>query len=163
MALKKLRDLFVEQLSDVLDAEQQLTKALPKMAKAASSKDLQQAFEMHLQQTRQHVQRLEQIFDELGEKPQNKTCKGMQGLIEEGQEVMKEDGSAAAKDAGLIAAAQKVEHYEIATYGSLRAYAHELGNTSAADTLQQTLDEESQANEKLTKLAVQHINVKALR
>jgi ferritin-like metal-binding protein YciE len=163
MALKKLHDLFVEQLSDVYDAEQQLTKALPKMAKAASSKDLQQAFESHLQQTEQHVERIEQIFDELGEKPKNKTCKGMQGLIEEGQEVIKEDGSSEAKDAGLIAAAQKVEHYEIATYGSLRTYAREMGHTKAADMLQQTLDEESQTNEKLTRLAVQHINVQALR
>lgn len=163
MALKKLHDLFVEQLSDVLNAEQQLTKALPKMAKAASTKELRQAFEMHLEQTEQQIERLEQIFEQLGEKPQKKTCKGMQGLIEEGQEVMKEEGSAAAKDAGLIAAAQKVEHYEIATYGTLRTYAREMGHTKEADMLQQTLDEESQTNEKLTKLAVQHINVKALR
>jgi ferritin-like metal-binding protein YciE len=163
MAVKKLHDLFIEQLSDVYDAEQQLTKALPKMAEAASSQDLQQAFELHLQQTRQQAQRIERIFDALGEKPKNKTCKGMKGLIEEGEEIMKEDGSSEAKDAGLIAAAQKVEHYEIATYGTLRTYAREMGHTQAADMLQQTLDEESQTNEKLTQLATQHINIEALR
>jgi ferritin-like metal-binding protein YciE len=153
-----LRDLFVKELSDVYSAEKQLTKALPKMAKAASFRELQDAFSQHLKQTEGHVQRLEQVFDMIGEKPKRVKCKGMEGLVEEGSEMLKEEGDGAAIDAGLISAAQRVEHYEIAAYGTLRTYAETLGENDAAELLQETLDEESATNEKLTTLAESAIN-----
>ncbi|MDQ2817819.1 MAG: ferritin-like domain-containing protein [Candidatus Eremiobacteraeota bacterium] len=153
MKLASLQDLYVDELKDLYNAEKQLLKALPKMAKAASSSELRTAFQEHLEQTKEHVTRLEQIFEELGASARGKKCKGMEGLIEEGQEMMAEDAEDAVKDAALISAAQRVEHYEIAGYGCVRAFAETLGFDDAVELLQQTLDEESQANEKLTEIA----------
>jgi ferritin-like metal-binding protein YciE len=161
MQMSSLHDLYVDQLKDLLNAENQLIKALPKMAKAASSDDLKSAFDEHTEQTREHVARLEKIFEDMGKAARGKTCKAMQGLIEEGKEIMEEDAEPAVLDAGLIAAAQKVEHYEIASYGTVRTYAQMLGEKDAAKLLQKTLDEESQTDEKLTKLAEEHINIDA--
>src|SRR4029453_12713663 len=126
MKLKTLKKLYTDELRDLYNAETQLLKALPKMAKAASSDDLKDAFEKHLEQTKGHVERLEQVVEALGEKPKGKTCRGMKGLIEEGSEILKEDGEESIIDAGIIVAAQKVEHYEIAGYGSVRTFAHLL-------------------------------------
>ncbi|MBZ0288595.1 MAG: ferritin-like domain-containing protein [Anaerolineae bacterium] len=161
MEMKNLQDLFVDVLKDTYDAEHQITKALPKMAKAAKSKRLTAAFEQHLKQTEDHIKRLEMVFESLDRKPTRKSCKGMKGLIEEGDEVMKEDGDADVLDAGLIAAAQKVEHYEIAAYGTLIAYANLLGLDTAAKTLQETLDEEKTTDQNLTELAENTVNVRA--
>ena len=132
------------------------------MAKAASSDDLKDAFEKHLEQTKGHVERLEQVFEALGEKPKGKTCRAMKGLIEEGSEILKEDGEDSIVDAGIIVAAQKVEHYEIAGYGSVRTFAHLLGQNKAAELLQATLDEESETNELLNRLAESVINPEAM-
>ncbi len=162
MALQSLEDLFLEGLKDVYNAEQQIVKALPRMAKKASAPELRKAFEQHLKQTETQVQRLERIFSKMDEKAKGKTCKGMQGLIEEGKEKMSEDISDEVLDAALIAAAQKVEHYEIAAYGTLRTYAEMLGMDDAAKLLQQTLDEEGQTDKKLTQLAEQLVNPEAV-
>ncbi len=159
--LNNLQDLLVEQLQDLYDAEQQLTKALPKMAQAATSSQLQTAFNDHLAQTEGHVRRLEQAFEQLGEKAERKTCKAMQGLIAEGDEVIKEKGDPQVKDAALIAAAQRVEHYEMAGYGSVRTFAQTLGLFEVASLLQQTLDEEGAADKKLTKIAESSVNKQA--
>jgi ferritin-like metal-binding protein YciE len=154
-----LKDLYVDELKDLYNAENQLVKALPKMAKAASSEELRQGFEEHLEQTKGHVQRLEKIFQTLGESPKGKKCKGMEGLVEEGTEVMEEfEGSL--MDAALIGAAQRVEHYEIAAYGTACAFAEELGETEQASLLNETLEEEKETDKKLTKLADQ-INAQA--
>jgi ferritin-like metal-binding protein YciE len=156
-----LRDLYIEELRDIYSAEQQLVKALPKMAKASNSSELRSGFEEHLEQTKGHVQRLEQIFEALGEKPTGKKCKGMQGLVDEGAEMIKEDGlEPEAKDAGLISAAQRVEHYEIAAYGTVRTYAGLLGEDEAAGLLESTLKEEKETDQKLTELA-EDINLQA--
>ena len=160
MKMESLRELFVEELKDLYSAENQILKALPKMIKAASSKELKKGFEEHLAQTKGHVERLEQIFEGLDESPKGKKCKGMEGLIEEGKEWMQEDAEPEVMDAGLIAAAQHVEHYEMAGYGCVRTYAELLGNKSAAQFLQKTLDEEKQTDSKLTNLA-STINVEA--
>ena len=156
-----LRRLYMEQLKDIHSAESQLLKALPKMAKAARSQDLRQGFEKHLEQTKAHVERLEQIFSALDENPKGKKCMGMQGLIEEGEEVIKEESATDALDAGLIAAAQRVEHYEIAAYGSVRAFAKLLGDDDSVNLLQQTLDEEKETDKKLTELSAE-INTLAM-
>jgi ferritin-like metal-binding protein YciE len=163
--MTNLEDLLVDQLKDLYSAEKQLVKALPKMAKAAHSKDLKKGFEEHLEQTKKQAERIEQIFESQGlnGSPKGKKCIGMEGLIKEGEEVMKEDMEADVLDAGLIAAAQKVEHYEIASYGTARTYAQTLGYNQAARMLQQTLDEEARTNEKLTALAESHINPDAAR
>ena len=153
MKVESLRDLYVEQLNDLYNAEQQLIKAIPKMAKAASSEELKAAFEDHLGKTRQHAQRIETIFEQMGEKVGGKKCKAMEGLVEEGGEVIKEDMEDGIKDAALIAAAQRVEHYEIAGYGCVRAYATKLGDEDAATLLSQTLDEEKEADETLNDIA----------
>ena len=163
MKLESLRDLYVEQLHDLYSAETQLVEALPKMAKAASTPQLQNAFQEHLTQTKTHVQRIEQIFQRLGTKPKDQTCKGMEGLIKEGSEMIKMKGEPAAIDAGLIAAAQRVEHYEIAGYGCVHTYAQQLGEQQDARLLQQTLDEEGQTDKKLSQLAEQLINLEAVR
>jgi ferritin-like metal-binding protein YciE len=156
-----LKELYVEELRDIYSAEQQLTKALPKMAKASTSDDLRSGFEKHLEQTKGHVERLERIFQDLGEKPTGKKCKGMQGLIEEGDEMAKEDElEDAARDAGLISAAQRVEHYEIAAYGTVKTYANLLGDENAVSLLEKTLQEEKETDQKLTELA-EGINVEA--
>jgi len=161
MEMQDLEDLFVDQLRDLYNAEKQLVKALPKMAKKASDEELKQAFSTHLEETKGRVERLEQIFDQLGKRASGKTCKAMKGLVEEGQEAMEEDAEPEVLDAALIAAAQRVEHYEIAGYGTVRAYAKLLGNSEAAKLLQQTLDEEGETDKKLTKLAESTINVEA--
>ena len=153
MKVESLRDLYVEQLNDLYNAEQQLIKAIPKMAKAASSEELKAAFEDHLGKTRQHAQRIETIFEQMGEKVGGKKCKAMEGLVEEGGEVIKEDMEDGIKDAALIAAAQRVEHYEIAGYGCVHAYATKLGDEDAATLLSQTLDEEKEADETLNDIA----------
>lgn len=160
MELDSLRELFVEQLQDLYSAENQILKALPKMIKTASSPELKAGFQEHLQQTEQQVTRLEQIFEGLDEDADGKKCKGMEGLLKEGEELMGEDADPDVMDAGLISAAQHVEHYEIAGYGTVRTYAELLGNTEAVQLLQQTLDEEKETDVRLTKLA-SRINVKA--
>lgn len=155
-----LKELYLKELRDAYDAEKQITKALPKMAKAASSTQLRQGFEEHLGQTQNHLSRLEQIFEALDESPKGESCDGMEGLIEEGSNIMDEDMDAEARDAGLISAAQRVEHYEMAAYGTLRTYANILGDKKAASLLQETLDEEKQTDQKLTNLA-EKINIRA--
>jgi ferritin-like metal-binding protein YciE len=161
MALDSLHDLYVNELKDLYSAENQLVKALPKMAKAASNPDLKAAIEEHLEVTRKQVERLERVFEGLGVSPKGKKCKAMEGLIEEGKEVMEEDGEEAVIDAALIAAAQRVEHYEMAGYGCARTFARLLGYDEAARLLQETLDEEGEADKKLTELAETGINVEA--
>jgi ferritin-like metal-binding protein YciE len=153
MAQAEFRELYVEELRDIYNAEQQLIKALPKMAKAATTDELREGFEGHLEQTKGHAQRLEQIFRTLGEKPTGKKCKAMEGLVEEGGEAIDSDFEGEVKDAALIAAAQRVEHYEIAAYGSVLAFAEVLGEAEAAELLSQTLSEEKETDEKLTKLS----------
>jgi ferritin-like metal-binding protein YciE len=160
MEHQALKELYIDELKDIYSAESQLVKALPKMARAAISDDLRSGFEAHLEQTRGHVQRLEQIFKALDEKPTGKKCKGMEGLIAEGTEMMGEDFDDDTMDAGLISAAQRVEHYEIAAYGTVRTYAELLGEDEAAQLLEQTLEEEKETDQKLTDLA-SDINVKA--
>jgi len=160
MELSSLEDLLVEELKDLYSAENQLLKAIPKMAKAATSKTLKSGFEKHLKQTEGHVERLEQVCELFDVSPKGKKCKAMEGLIEEGADVIKEDAEPEVKDAALIAAAQRVEHYEIAGYGCVRTYAKLLGNDKAARLLQQTLDEEGDTDKALTKLA-ETINVEA--
>ena len=150
-----LKELYIDELKDLYNAENQLVKALPKMAKAASSEELSQGFEEHLEQTRGHVQRLEKIFQSLGESPRGKKCMGMEGLVAEGAEVIKEDFEGSVMDAALIGAAQRVEHYEIAAYGTVCAFAEELGESEQASLLNETLEEEKETDERLTKLAEQ--------
>jgi ferritin-like metal-binding protein YciE len=162
MKLDTLEQLYISELRDLYSAENQLLKALPKMAKAASSEELKDGFEKHLEQTKGHVRRLEQVFEALDENPKGKTCRAMKGLIEEGSEILKENGEESVLDAGIIVAAQKVEHYEIAGYGSARTFAHLLGQNKAAELLQATLDEESETNEILNKLAESVVNPEAL-
>lgn len=161
MALEDLKDLFLEQLKDVYDAEHRITKALPKMAREATSEELSTAFDEHLTQTEEHVARLEKVFRMVGETPSKKTCKAMVGLLQEGEEIMKEDATESVLDAGLISAAQKVEHYEMATYGALRDWAQLLGMNEAADLFQETLDEERDTDKALTEIA-QSLNVEAM-
>jgi ferritin-like metal-binding protein YciE len=161
MKLKTLEDLFVDEMKDLYSAEEQIVEALPKMVKAASSQELKKAFQEHLEVSKTHLERVEQILDELNEKPSGKKCKGMEGLLKEGEEIIKEDSDADVKDAALIAAAQRVEHYEMAGYGSARTHAMQLDFDEAADILQQTLDEEGEADQKLTDLATAGINAKA--
>jgi ferritin-like metal-binding protein YciE len=160
MQLASLHDLFVAELKDLYSAETMLVKVLPKMAKAANSKALQNGFEKHLKQTEQHVERLKKVCDEIGASPRGKKCKAMEGLIQEGAEVMKEEAEPEVKDAALIAAAQKVEHYEIAGYGCVRTYAERMGYQKAARLLQKTLDEEGATDKALSRLAVK-INARA--
>jgi ferritin-like metal-binding protein YciE len=162
MALDSLQSLFLDELRDVYHAEKQLVKALPRMAKAASSPKLKEAFTQHLRETQGQVQRLEQVFQELGETARAKKCEGMVGLVEEGKKIMEEDGEDAVIDAALIAAGQRVEHYEIAAYGCLRTYAQLLGHSRAERLLQQNLQEEEAADEKLNALAEGGINQAAV-
>jgi len=161
MATNTLTDLYLEKLKDLYSAEQQILKALPKMVKSATHGDLQNAFETHRRQTETHVQRLDQIFEELGKSPAGKTCHGMKGIIEEGAELIKEEPEAGVLDAGLIAGAQGVEHYEMAGYGSARTWAEQLGLEEAAGLLQETYEEEKETDEKLTQLAKQKVNAEA--
>ena len=158
VALNDLNDLLLEQLRDLYNAEAQLTKALPKMAKAAKNPELKEAFQKHLAQTEEHVNRLEQVFESLGEKAKGKTCHAMKGLIDEGKEAIDEEAMDSVRDAALIAAAQRVEHYEIAGYGTVRTYAERLGHKEAAELLQQTLDEEGETDKLLTQIAETCVN-----
>jgi ferritin-like metal-binding protein YciE len=162
MKLDSLKKLYIEELRDLYSAENQILKALPKMAKAASPEQLKAAFNEHLEQTKGHVKRLETIFEKLDESPKGKTCKAMEGLVEEGSEMISEKAEPEIRDAGLIAAAQRVEHYEIAGYGTVRTYAKLLNETAAAKLLQETLDEEGETDKKLTDLAESLINREAL-
>ena len=161
MPLDSLQDLYVNELKDLYNAENQLLKALPRMAKAASAPQLKAAFQEHLEVTRGQVARLEKIFAGLGVSPKGKKCKAMEGLVQEGKETMEENGEPAVIDAALIAAAQRVEHYEMAGYGCVRTFARLLGHKEAAKLLQATLDEEAEADKKLTDLAETVINVEA--
>jgi ferritin-like metal-binding protein YciE len=156
-----LHDAFVDELRDMYDGEKQLTKALPKLAKNAASPDLRAAFESHLEETRGHVDRLEQVFESLEEKVRGKHCDGIAGIVEEGKSIMEEDFDETTMDACLIAAGQRAEHYEMAAYGTLVAWARAMGHTTAAKLLQQTLDEEKAADKKLTSLAEGGINQEA--
>jgi len=160
--LKSIRELYVEELKDLYDAESQITTALPKLAQAAHAPELKKAFDEHLKQTEGQIGRLEQIFQQLDTSPKGKKCKGVAGLIAESQDFLKEEAEAEVKDAGLIAAAQKVEHYEMAGYGTVRTYAQLLGEKEAATLLQQTLDEEGATDKKLTSLAERKINKAAV-
>ena len=153
MQNESMRQLYIDELKDLYNAETQLVKALPKMAKASSNAELRQGFEEHLRQTSEHVSRLEQIFEMLDEKPTGKKCLGMEGLVKEGAETMKEDYEDAVMDAAIIGAAQRVEHYEIAGYGTVRALAELMGEDEHVSLLEQTLEEEKQTDEKLTQLA----------
>ena len=162
MALDSLQSLFLDELKDVYHAEKQLVRALPRMAKAASSPQLRQAFTNHLRETEGQVRRLERVFKEIGQTPRAKKCEGMAGLVEEGKKILEEDGEPAVIDAALIAAAQRVEHYEIAAYGCLRTYAQLLGLNAAAQLLEQNLNEEEAADEKLNALAEGGINQAAV-
>ena len=161
MSMDSLKDLYIDELKDLYNAENQLLKALPKMARKASAPELKRAFQDHLAQTEGHVNRLEKIFKGLGEKPTGKTCKAMKGLVEEGKEIIEEDGDDSVLDAALIGAAQRVEHYEIAGYGVVRTFASLLGENAAVDLLQRTLNEEGETDKKLTALAETVINVDA--
>lgn len=163
MAMDSLKELYLEQLRDLYSAETQILKALPDMVQKASHSELRDGFEMHRKQTETQVQRLEQIFDDLGESPKGHHCSGMEGLLKEGQEMIREKGDASVLDAGLIAAAQRVEHYEIAGYGTVRTLANTLGLENQARLLQETLDEEGQTDHKLTGLAERVINPEAMR
>jgi ferritin-like metal-binding protein YciE len=158
--MKDLRELFIDELADIYSAEQQLVKALPKMAKAASSEELREGFEQHLEQTQEHVNRVEQVFEVFGEKAKAKKCEAMAGLIKEAQQALEEDAEGAVKDALLIACAQKVEHYEIASYGTLRAWAEVLEENEAVSLLEETESEEKETDDKLTTLA-ETINAQA--
>jgi ferritin-like metal-binding protein YciE len=160
MKINRLKHLYVEELKDLYSAENQLVKALPKMAKAATSADLRAGFEGHLEQTKEHVARLEEIFKTLGESPNGKKCHGMEGLIKEGGELIAENPASEELDAGLISAAQHVEHYEMAGYGCVSAYAKLLGEDQAVSLLRKTLEEEKETDKKLTQLSGQ-INLEA--
>jgi ferritin-like metal-binding protein YciE len=163
MTMKTLEDLFVHELKDLYSAEKQLTEALPKMAKAASNPELKAAFDAHLKETEHQLERVHGLLQELGENPGRKKCTAMEGLIEEGAHIIKEKASPAVKDAALIAAAQRVEHYEISGYGTARAFAESLGHKQAAKVLDEILDEESATNEKLNTLATKQVNPAALK
>jgi ferritin-like metal-binding protein YciE len=161
MELETLKDLFVHELKDLYSAEKQTLKALPKMVKAATHPQLAEGFKMHLEQTKEHATRLEKILGDLDESTRGPKCQGMEGLLKEGAEMIEEEGDDEVRDAGLISAAQRVEHYEIAGYGCARTYADLLGEREAAKTLQMTLNEEGDTDKKLTKLAKTTINVAA--
>jgi ferritin-like metal-binding protein YciE len=158
MSLDSLEKLFFEELKDIYHAEKQLTRALPRMAKAAESPELEQAFTIHLKETEGQIKRLEQVFKQVGQAVRGKRCKGMEGLVEEGKEIMEEEGEPLVLDAALIASAQKIEHYEIAAYGCLRTYAELLGYSEAAQLLEQNLQEEEATDKKLNTLAEGGIN-----
>jgi ferritin-like metal-binding protein YciE len=159
--MQSLEDLLLDTLKDTYDAEHQITEALPEMAKAAKSAQLRQAFERHLRQTETQIQRLEQVFEMLGKRPSRKKCDGMRGLIKEGEHLIEEGGDADTLDAGLIAAAQKVEHYEIAAYGTMRTWANQLGQRDAARIFDEIAQEEGTTDQQLTELAESRINQKA--
>jgi ferritin-like metal-binding protein YciE len=160
MKIETLRELLIDELQDLHSAEQQITKALPKLVKASHDPNLKQAFEHHLEETKNHVTRIEQIFKHMNKSPKGKTCEGMKGLLKEGEERVSDGGEAEVLDAGIISAAQRVEHYEIAAYGSARTYAELLGEQEAVRLLSETLEEEKAADSKLNQVA-KHINIEA--
>ena len=162
MKLESLKDLYLEQLKDLYSAETQLIEALPKMAQGATSPDLRKGFSDHLRQTEEHVRRLERIFQDLRENPKGHTCEGMKGLVKEGEQMIHMRGETSVLDAGLIAAAQRVEHYEIAGYGTVRTYAELLGKDEHVSLLERTLQEEEETDERLTELAESCVNEEAL-
>jgi ferritin-like metal-binding protein YciE len=155
MSVNSIEKLFLEELSDLYSAEHQITKALPKMTKSATSNQLRSAFEHHLRETEGHVQRLEQVFRALGEKPSSKTCEGMKGVIEEGERMLKSADEGEMRDLALISSAQRVEHYEMAAYGTVSTYAEQLGKHQVVQLLEQTLEEEKAADKKLTEISQQ--------
>jgi ferritin-like metal-binding protein YciE len=161
MKLESLHDLYLLELSDLYSAEKQIVKALPKMIEKTESPELRQALEDHLEETKGHVERLEQVFEMHGENPKRQKCKGMEGVLAEGDEMVGWDAAPAVRDAAIISAGQRVEHYEMAGYGTVRTYAQQLGYGKAAAVLQETLDEERAADEKLTNIAKQRVNVEA--
>ena len=163
MKLESLYDLYVSELRDLYSAEDQIAKTLPKVIQKTQSPELRAAMESHLEETRGHVSRLERVFEMHGEEPKKQKCKGMQGILEEGDEMIGKDATPAVRDAAIISACQRVEHYEIAAYGTVRTYAKQLGQERAAGVLQETLDEESAANEKLTQIAGTRVNIEAAR
>jgi ferritin-like metal-binding protein YciE len=162
MPVENLEQLLIDELKDIYSAEKQITKALPKMAKATKSPELRQAFETHLEETKGQIERLDQIFETLGKKATGKTCHGMQGVIEEGSEMIQELDKGDVRDAALISAAQRVEHYEIAAYGTVREYAKMLGHKDVAKLLDETLDEEKATDEKLNSLSAR-VNSEAMK
>ena len=159
--LNSLDDLLVQQLEDLYDAEQRITSALPKMAKAAGNAQLKSAFEQHLTETKGQINRLERVFKQLGKTPQRESCEAMKGLVSEGEEMVNAKGDRSVKDAALIAAAQRVEHYEMAGYGTARSLAQQIGRSDVANLLQETLDEEGATDKKLTQIAESLVNVQA--
>jgi ferritin-like metal-binding protein YciE len=161
MKYETLKDLYLDELRDIYDAENEIVKALPKMVEAAAAPELRNAFAHHLEQTRRHVTRAEQIFEGLGEKPKAKKCDGVRGILKEGEDLIGEKGDPSVRDAGLIAGAQRVEHYEMAVYGSLRTWAARIGNSSAVSLLDETLQEEKDADHKLTQIAEHSVNREA--
>jgi ferritin-like metal-binding protein YciE len=163
MKLESLHDLYMSELKDLYSAEDQILKALPKMIEKAESPQLRDALESHLEETRGHVSRLEQVFEMHGEEAKKLKCKGMQGVLEEGDEMVGKDATPAVRDAAIISACQRVEHYEIAAYGTVRTYAEQMGQQRAADVLQETLDEELAADETLTEIANSRVNIEATR
>ena len=163
MKLQSLHDLYLSELKDLYSAENQIIKALPKVIEKTTSPELRQALESHLEQTRGHVTRLEEVFQMHGEEPKKMKCKGMQGVLDEGEEMLGFDATPDVRDAAIISSCQRVEHYEIAAYGSVRTYAEQMGHDRAAAILQQTLDEEKEADEKLTDIAESRVNIEATR
>ena len=163
MRIESMQDLFLEQIRDLYDAEERLIKALPKMAEAATSSELRSALEQHLEETRGQQRRLEQVFAEIGEDPKTETCEAMKGLIKEGEEIMDDIKQSPLRDAGMIAAGNRIEHYEIAGYGTARTIAQTLGLTKSVDLLQQTLEEEKRADAKLTQIAETSVNPQAMK
>lgn len=159
---KSLEDIFLQELQDMLSAERQITKALPQMVESASDEELKTGFEQHLQQTQEQVNRLEQVFEMFGRKPRAKKCVGMEGILEEGREFMEKINEPHLRDAAMIAAAQKVEHYEICAYGTLITWAEQLGQSDVAEILKETLAEEKQTDQKLSDLAKSHVNEDAM-
>jgi ferritin-like metal-binding protein YciE len=162
MKLESLHEMYLKEIRDLYHAEKQIVKALPKMIDAADSPDLRTALTNHLEETRNHVVRLERVFQNHNEEPKTETCKGMEGIIDEGKDIVSHDENLNVRDAGIIAGAQKVEHYEIAAYGSVRTWAEQMGHTQDAQLLQETLDEEKQADAKLTQIA-KSLNMEAVR
>jgi ferritin-like metal-binding protein YciE len=163
MKANSLREIFVDELKDVYDAEQQIVKALPNLVKAASTPELGKAFQHHLEETKRHVQRVEEIFQGIGEEAKAKKCDGVRGILKEGEDAIDLDGDAKTRDAALIAAAQRVEHYEMAVYGSLKTWASQIGDDRAAGLLEETLNEEKAADRKLTEIATSGVNSGAAR
>jgi ferritin-like metal-binding protein YciE len=163
MKFETLHDLYLSELSDLYSAEKQIVKALPTMIEKAESAELRQALEDHLEETKGHVERLEQVFEMHGESPARQKCKGMQGVLQEGDELVGKDAAPAVRDAAILSAAQRVEHYEMAGYGTVRTWAQQLGHGKAAAILQETLDEEGAADEKLTGIAARRVNIEATR